>query len=298
MWQAFIDLMLNFMVLLYQGLGNNFILALVAFTVITRLILLPLNLRQQKTSIRMQEMQPQVQAIQKKYKGDQAKMMEELQKIGYNPAEPLLGCLPLLIQMPIFLALFRVITIMLESTPLALVELKTKIWPAFDLATLFPIDNTFLWMNLAVPDPYLVLPILVAGTMFLQQKLMMPPTTDKDKKKGAQPDNPMASTQQSMLYTMPIMFGFFAMSFNSGLAIYFVVSNIIGIGQGYITQRNMAKVRAENEARKKGEPEKVLEAETEASANGSEEKTAASSADSAARKEGKQSKRSRKKKSN
>ena len=62
MWQSFIDFMLNIMVFLYQLLGNNFLLALVAFTVITRLILLPLNLRQQHTSIRMQEMQPQVQA--------------------------------------------------------------------------------------------------------------------------------------------------------------------------------------------------------------------------------------------
>ena len=77
MWQAFIDFMLNLMVLLYQGLGNNFILALVAFTVITRLILLPLNLRQQKTSIRMQEMQPQIQAIQKKYKDNKQKLQEE-----------------------------------------------------------------------------------------------------------------------------------------------------------------------------------------------------------------------------
>ncbi len=268
MWQAFIDLMLNIMVFLYQVLGNNFILALVAFTVITRVLLLPLNLRQQRMSIRMQEMQPQVQAIQKKYKDDQKKMMEELQKIGYNPTEPLLGCLPLLVQMPIFLALFRVINIMLQATPLSLLELKAVVWPTFDLAALFPIKNTFLWMNLAQPDPYLILPILVAGTMFLQQKLMMPANQGgKDKnKKGSQQDNPMASTQQSMLYTMPIMFGFFALSFNSGLAIYFVISNIIGIGQGYITHRNMDKVRAEAEAKKTAKNEA---SEIETSVNGS-----------------------------
>ena len=78
-----------------------------------------------------------------------------------------------------------------------------------------------MWVNLAQPDPYLVLPILVAGTMFLQQKLMAPPKDDsKDaKKKAAQDDNPAAQMQQSMLYTMPLMFGFFAMSFGSGLAI-------------------------------------------------------------------------------
>lgn len=256
MWQTFIDFMLNVMVYLYQALGNNFLLALAAFTILTRVLLLPLNLRQQRSSIRMQEMQPQVQAIQKKYKDDQKRMMEEMQKIGYNPTEPLLGCLPLLVQMPIFFALFRVINIMLLSTPQSLLELKSRISDGFDLANLLPIDNAFLWLNLAQPDPYLILPVLVAGTMFLQQKFMMPAKKEEDKKqKAAKEDNPMAQTQQSMLYTMPIMFGFFAMSFNSGLAIYFVISNIIGIGQGYITQRSLAQARAESEARKKARKE-------------------------------------------
>ncbi|MCB0036657.1 MAG: YidC/Oxa1 family membrane protein insertase, partial [Anaerolineales bacterium] len=77
MWDAFINLMLNSMILLYQTLGNNFILALVVFTVIIRLLLLPLNLRQQRSSIRMQELQPQVQAIQKKYRDNPQKMQEE-----------------------------------------------------------------------------------------------------------------------------------------------------------------------------------------------------------------------------
>ncbi|MDJ0754039.1 MAG: YidC/Oxa1 family membrane protein insertase [Ardenticatenaceae bacterium] len=256
MWQTFIDFMLNIMVYLYQALGNNFLLALAAFTILTRVLLLPLNLRQQRSSIRMQEMQPQVQAIQKKYKDDQKRMMEEMQKIGYNPTEPLLGCLPLLVQMPIFFALFRVINIMLLSTPQSLLELKSRISAGFDLANLLPIDNEFLWLNLAQPDPYLILPVLVAGTMFLQQKFMMPAKKEEDKKqKAAKEDNPMAQTQQSMLYTMPIMFGFFAMSFNSGLAIYFVISNIIGIGQGYITRRSLAQARAESEARKKARKE-------------------------------------------
>ncbi|MEM8857488.1 MAG: membrane protein insertase YidC [Chloroflexota bacterium] len=247
MWQTFLNLMLNIMVGLYQFLGGNFILALVSFTVIMRILMLPVNLRQQRSSIKMQQIQPQVQAIQKKYKNDQQKMMEEFNKIGYNPADSLLGCLPLLIQMPIFFALYRVINIMLQGTPLALLDMKFRLWETYDLASLLPIDNTFLWVNLAQPDPYLVLPILVAGTMFLQQKLMMPASdaAKKDsKKKGAEQDNPAAQMQQSMLYTMPLMFGFFAMSFGSGLAIYFVVSNIIGIGQGYIVRRNLAEERA------------------------------------------------------
>lgn len=244
-WQEFLNLMLNIMVGLYQFLGGNFIVALVTFTVLMRILMLPINLRQQRSSIKMQQMQPQVQAIQKKYKNDQAKMMEEFNKIGYNPADSLLGCLPLLIQMPIFFGLYRVINIMLQGTPLALLDMKFRLWEVFDLASLLPIDNTFLWVNLAQPDPFLVLPILVAGTMFLQQKLMMPAKDDtKTPKKGAEDDNPAAQMQQSMLYTMPLMFGFFAMNFGSGLAIYFIISNIIGIGQGYIVRRNLAEERA------------------------------------------------------
>ena len=251
LWQSFLNFMLNIMVGLYQLLGGNFILALVSFTVITRVLMLPVNLRQQRSSIKMQQIQPQVQAIQKKYKNDQAKMMEEFNKIGYNPADTLLGCLPLLIQMPIFFALYRVINIMLQGTPLSLLDMKFRLWETYNLASLLPIDNTFLWVNLAQPDPFLILPILVAATMFLQQKLMAPPPTDKDpKKKGAQDDNPAAQMQQSMLYTMPLMFGFFAMSFGSGLAIYFVISNIIGIGQGYIVRRNLAEERALADAKR------------------------------------------------
>ena len=266
MWQAFIDFMLNIMMYLYQVLGNNFLFALVTFTVLTRVIMLPLNLRQQRSTIRMQEMQPQVQAIQKKYRDNQQKMMEEFNKIGYSPTEPLMGCLPLLVQMPIFLALFRVINTMLESTPQALLTLKSTIDPSFDLANLLPIDNTFLWMNLSQPDPYLVLPLLVAGSMFISQKLMMPqknaaPETKGRNKKGAEQDDPAAQMQKSMQYTMPIMFGFFALSFNSGLGIYFVVSNLIGMAQGYFVRRSMAQARAESEVRRKANIEAAAKLE-------------------------------------
>ncbi len=280
MWQAFIDFMLNIMMYLYQGLGNNFLFALVAFTVLTRVLLLPLNLRQQRSTIRMQELQPQVQAIQKKYRDNQQKMMEEFQKIGYNPTEPLMGCLPLLVQMPIFFALYRVIIIMLESTPESLLTLKETIDPSFDLATMLPIDNTFLWMNLSLPDPYFVLPVLVAGSMFVSQKLLMPPKKAAEdskgrNKKGAEQDDPAAQMQRSMQYTMPLMFGFFAMSFNSGLGIYFVVSNLIGMAQGFFVRRTMAQARAESEVRRKANIEAAARLENDDNNNGkkSESKT-------------------------
>jgi YidC/Oxa1 family membrane protein insertase len=259
MWDAFvIEPMTNALLFLYNILpglaGNSFVVAIALFTILIRLITLPLNLRQQRSSMRMQEMQPQVQAIQKKYKDNPQKMQEEFKKIGYNPTESLTGCLPLLIQFPILIGLYRAIIILLGSTPQALFELTDRIYPFIDqivnVSETLPIPNKFLWLNLAQPDPYYVLPVLVFGTMFISQKLLTPSTKkdDSDKKKKKEDENPMAGMTQSMQYTMPLMFGFFSLSFPSGLSIYFILSNIIGIGQGYLTRSSMAKEKAAKEA--------------------------------------------------
>ncbi|MFZ0548970.1 MAG: YidC/Oxa1 family membrane protein insertase [Candidatus Promineifilaceae bacterium] len=260
MWdQIIINPMTNALLLLYDFLGNNFVLAIAIFTVLIRLVTLPLNLRQQKTSIRMQEMQPQIQAIQKKYRDNPAKMQEEFKKIGYNPTESLTGCLPLLLQFPILIGLYRAIIVLLGSTPLSLLELTDRVYPAVDkivnLSSALPIPNKFLWLNLAQPDPIYILPALVFVTMFVSQKLLSPAKKKEDEQKGKEQkkdDNPMAGMTQSMQYTMPIMFGFFSLSFPAGLSIYFVLSNLIGIGQGYITRVNMAKEREKADMRKNG----------------------------------------------
>ncbi|MCB9432323.1 MAG: membrane protein insertase YidC [Ardenticatenaceae bacterium] len=247
MWDAFvINPMVNALLLLYQFLGRNFVLAITVFTVLVRLVTLPLNLRQQRSSMRMQEMQPQIQAIQKKYKDNPQKMQEEFQRIGYNPAETLSGCLPLLIQFPILIGLYRAILIVLGSTPLALLELTQRVNPGIDLTPLLPISNKFAWLNLGQPDPFYILPILVLGTMFLQQKLLTPaaPKTQNNE------DNPAAAMTQSMQYTMPLMFGFFSLSFPAGLSIYFILANIIGIGQGYYMRQATAHERAASEERR------------------------------------------------
>jgi YidC/Oxa1 family membrane protein insertase len=254
MWDTLIiDPMTNALMLLYSFLGNNFVLAIAVFTILIRLITLPLNLRQQRSSLRMQEMQPQIQAIQKKYKDNPQRMQEEFKKIGYNPTETLTGCLPLLIQFPILIGLYRAIVILLGSTPQALFELTDKIYPWVNdlvgVSTALPIPNKFLWLNLGQPDPYYVLPVLVFATMFISQKLITP-AKKKDDGKQKKDENPMAGMTQSMQYTMPLMFGFFSLSFPSGLSIYFILSNIIGIGQGYLTRRNVAKEKAEMEAKK------------------------------------------------
>jgi YidC/Oxa1 family membrane protein insertase len=256
MWDLLIiNPITNALLWLYDILGNNFILALTVFTVFTRVIMLPLNLRQQRSMVKTQEMQPQIRSIQQKYKDNPQKMQEEFQKIGYNPAESLSGCLPLLATMPILFGLFQVLRLVLGSTPQTLFELTQRVYSGIDLTNLLPIESNFLWLNLGQPDPLYILPILVFVTMFVQTKFTSPSAAKKKDDKGKnskgnskdkdKQDDPTAAMTQSMQYTMPIMFGFFSLSFQSGLSIYFVLSNLIGIGQGLYTRRIM---EAEKEA--------------------------------------------------
>ena len=252
MWDLLIiNPITNALLWLYDVLGNNFILALTVFTIFTRVLMLPLNLKQQRSMVKTQEMQPQIRAIQQKYKDNPQKMQEEFQKVGYNPAESLSGCLPLLATMPILFGLFQVLRLVLGSTPQTLFELTQRVYAGIDLTNLLPIESNFLWLNLGQPDPLYILPILVFVTMFVQTKFTSPSAPKKDdaskNKKGGkeQSDDPTAAMTQSMQYTMPIMFGFFSLSFQSGLSIYFILSNVIGIVQGLYTRRVM---EAEKEA--------------------------------------------------
>ncbi|HSH05859.1 MAG TPA: YidC/Oxa1 family membrane protein insertase [Anaerolineae bacterium] len=245
LWNTLIlDPMTNALLVLYSLLGDSFFLSIAVFTVATRLIMLPMNLRQQRNMVKMQDLQPQIREIQKKYRDNPQKMQEEFMKIGYNPAESLVGCLPLLLQMPIFIGLYRAIYLILGSTPQALFDLQHRVYESIDLSSLLPITNKFLWLNLAQPDPFLVLPLLVGGTMYISQKLLTPASTGNDE------DNPMAAVSQQMLVMMPLMFGFAALSFPAGLSLYFILSNMIGMGQSYLVKRSRDKFLEEHEAEK------------------------------------------------
>ncbi len=291
-WNLFIiNPMTNALLWLTGTLGGNFILALVIFTIITRVIMLPLNLRQQRSMMKTQEMQPQIKAIQSKYKDNPQKMQEEFAKIGYNPADTLTGCLPMVATMPILFGLFQVLRLVLGTTPQALFELTQRVYPWIDLTKLLPIDSTFLWLNLAQPDPLYILPVLVFATMFLQTKMTTPAANKNDdkKNKGKDESDPSAAMSQSMQYTMPIMFGFFSLSFSSGLSIYFVLSNLVGIGQGWYTRRVMAQEKEAQEQKKKLQKMGMFTSSAEAAAMDGKEAAAVSAAKSETREEAKNS---------
>jgi YidC/Oxa1 family membrane protein insertase len=228
------DLILNpfvtVLVLLYKLLGflpeivpgQTVVLSIILFTILIRLITHPLTMQQQRSTKAMQELQPEIEKLKKKYANDREKLsqaqMELYKQAGINPMG---GCLPLLIQLPIILGLYSAITTTLGGSPYQLLNLHSRILIP-GLASEIPLQNQFLWLNLAQPDPTPVLAILVVITGFLQQRLLMP---------AGGGDGQAAAMSQSMLYVMPLMYGWIAFSLASGLSIYFVTSSVIGIAQ-------------------------------------------------------------------
>tara|TARA_Y100001968_G_scaffold77761_1_gene69032 strand:+ start:15937 stop:16848 length:912 start_codon:yes stop_codon:yes gene_type:complete len=222
--------MINSLSILYDLLGDNLGLSIISFTIIIRFILIPLTIRQTKQMKRMQEIQPQLQAIQNKYKNktvqNRQKMQQETMALyreaGVNP----IGCLgPLIIQMPIWIGLYRAIFKSAPSSPEGYVELSKNFYSWNQSIAKVPFNTEFLGIDLVdfvqyAPSPWqFALPVIVGLSMYIQQKFTMSPTTDPRQQQ----------TQQMMLWMMPIMFGVFTWQFPAGLAVYILFSNIIGI---------------------------------------------------------------------
>lgn len=230
MWELLIiQPLVNAMLLLYQVLGNNLTLTIIALTVLIRLITFPLTWQSQVSQKKMQKLQQsdEWKAIQKKHADNREALAQEQMKMwqreGINPFG---GCLPMLIQLPILLGLYQAITTAIAASPGQLLTLSTNLYGFLpNVERLIPLDNRFLWMNLGLPDPYFVMPILVIITSFLQSKVMTPPATDAQ----------AAQMSQTMMLTTTLMFGYFSFTFASGLSIYFVVSNILGVLQYSLT---------------------------------------------------------------
>jgi YidC/Oxa1 family membrane protein insertase len=232
MWDLIINPFTTILTFLYAIFGNNIVLAIVVFTILIRLLTYPLTMQQQQSSKAMQELQPELKKLQEKYKDDKEKLsqaqMELYKEHGINP---LGGCLPMFIQLPILLALYQAIIQSLAGTPFQLIDLSGRLLiPGLD--TLVPLNNTWLGMNLSLPpgnNPTIayILPLLVLATTWFQSKMTMPSTPPAEDDK----DNPTQGMTQSMTTIMPLMFGFFSLQFSTGLSIYFIVGNIVGIVQ-------------------------------------------------------------------
>jgi YidC/Oxa1 family membrane protein insertase len=232
MWDTLIiNPMVNTLLWIYSILGN-FGIAIIIFTILIRLITYPLTVQQMKGTQKMQEFNKSKEyaELQAKYKGDKQKIQQEQMKLykemGINP---LGSCLPTLIQFPIIIGLYQAIIRALAVTPIQTLDLYGHIYPFINAAKLIPINNIFLWMNLSQPERFYifgigipVLAIVVVVTTFMQSKLMTPPS---------QPGEQGAQMAQAMNLYMPLLMGYLALTFASGLSLYFVTSNVVTIAQ-------------------------------------------------------------------
>lgn len=217
--------MLNALVLLYAYLFHNFGLAIVVFTLFIHMLTLPLTLRQIRQTKAMSELQPKMKELQKRFGKDRQRMQQETMRLyreyGVNP----IGCLgPLVIQMPILIGLYWAVIKTLPTSPESLLDLSGTLYRGIPITTeVVPVSGRFLWMDLAVPDGTGILAILVAGSMWLQQKMSTTPSADPNQ----------ARQQRMMLWMLPIFFAFLAFTLPSGLTFYIFVSNLFRIATQY-----------------------------------------------------------------
>ncbi len=200
----------------------NWGISIIILTLIIKILFFPLTYSSTKSMAKMQELQPKIKALRAKYKkskqdiGQRRKMNEEMMKLykehGINPAG---GCLPILVQIPIFWGFFRLLIVSIE----------------------FRQSPFVFWIkDLSVKDPYYVTPILMGITQFISQK-MTPTSADP--------------TQQKMMLIMPVIMTIFFMNFQSGLVLYWLTNNVLQIGQQYIMNRLMQKKKREAHGRKR-----------------------------------------------
>ena len=209
-----------FMNFLY-GIIPNYGVAIIILTIITRLIFWPLAAKSYKSMGEMRKIQPLMQEIREKHKNDKTKMNQEMMALYRTyKINPMGGCLPMLIQLPVFFALYRMLyqAIELRHAPF--------IWWIDDLSA----PDRLFQFGFAIPfmDPPYGIPVLtlvMGATMFLQQKMT---------------PSPGDPTQAKMMMLMPIVFTFIFINFSSGLVLYWMVSNILSIAQQYYTQKKTA----------------------------------------------------------
>ncbi|MFZ5996282.1 MAG: membrane protein insertase YidC [Nitrospirota bacterium] len=190
----------------FYDLTLNYGIAIIILTILVRIPFIPLINKGQKSMKKLQDIQPRMAEIREKYKSDPQRMQRELMELyKKNKVNPMGGCLPMLLQIPVFFALYQVLNIAIELRGAPFM----------------------LWIqDLAAKDPYYILPIIMGITMVIQQK-MTPSTMDP--------------TQQKIMMLMPVVFTFMFLTFPSGLVLYWLVNNVLSIAQQWYMNKKLVK---------------------------------------------------------
>lgn len=198
----------------FHGWGAPWWLSIVMLTVVVRTFLFPLTIRQVKSMRKMQDLKPEMDKLRKEHKDDPQKLQQEMLKLyTERGANPLGGCLPILVQLPIFLVLYYTIR-------------------EFDRLESFRTGGLFWFQDLTVYDPLYILPVLYIATMMISQEIAMQNT---------------APEQKRIMRFLPLVFGIVLLRFPAGLFVYWVSSNVISIFQNLLIYRNAPKPNVENE---------------------------------------------------
>lgn len=211
--------------------------AIILFTILVRLATFPLNMQQIKSSKAMQELQPKMKELQEKYKNDKEKLAQEQMALyKEHGVNPLGGCLPMLVQMPIWFALYRSLLQLSQEGLLGqgFFWIPSLAGPVSSygggISWLWPLPPSIGWGPAVA---YLILPVLLVISQLYMQQMMTPPSTD-----------PQQASMQSMMKFMPLMFGYFALIVPSGLTLYWFTSNILAMAQQYFTQSHLTTAPA------------------------------------------------------
>lgn len=219
MWQTLvsgIQTVLSYFYNITVSMGiPSYGLAIIFLTLLLKIVLYPLSYKQMHSMKKMQDIQPQVKEIQEKYKKTPEKANQAIMELyKTNQVNPMAGCLPLLVQMPILIALFQ----------------GLRDYQYADLG------SSFLWIpHLKNPDPMYIIPVLVAATTYLQSKYTTPSSGDAASNQ----------TAKMMLYFMPLFIGYISINFPAGLGLYWIFFSVFGTAQQLFINRQPAMQKGE-----------------------------------------------------
>lgn len=244
----FLDPFLNVLIFLYQVLGHDMGLAIIALTIIFKVITLPLNLRMLRSQRRMQQLRPKLEKLKEQHGDDRMALaqaqMDLYKSEGVSPAG---SCLPLLLQLPFLIGLFAAFRLVVDAKNVD--ELNSHLYSeSMYFNSLADLDLQFFWTNLASPDQLFILPVLAAVSQFVLTKMMTPNLPKRKKQDNAQAslEDSLAAAQGQMVYLFPIITFFINLTFPAGLALYWTAGNIFSIIQQFYINAQFSSTVTDN----------------------------------------------------
>jgi YidC/Oxa1 family membrane protein insertase len=236
----FFDPFLNLLILLIKLFDGNMGLAIIALTILFRLVVLPLNWKSLHSQRKMQQLKPHLDVIKAKHKDDKAAFSQaQMDLYKEHGISPIGGCLPMLLQLPFLFGVYRAMQFMVDLKTVG--ELNSHLYVDWlHIQQLSDIHLQFGWLNLAHPDPWFVLPVLAGVSQFILSRMMLPPKEELPKPetpKEASLEQSMASAQRQMVYFFPIMTFLLAWRFSAGLSLYWTVGNLFSIIQQFYVNK-------------------------------------------------------------